>query len=177
MPPGAVSNPVRVPGGYDIVQLQQVRRTGDETDTVLTLREAFAPFATPITSGGVGPDQMVVINKLLHALGGVHSCDDLAAVNASFGNVRPADPGQVNLSDVTPPNFQELLGNLPVGQASKPLVARDGVSAVMVCDRQAEATKLPSDDQIGELIVQRRVDLESQQLLADLRHRSIITRQ
>ncbi len=177
MPAGAVSNPVRVPGGYDIVQLQQVRRTGDETQTVLTLREAFAPFATPITTGGVGPDQMGVINKLLQGLGGVHSCDDMAALNASLGNVRPADPGPVNLSDVTPPNFQELLASLAVGQPSKPLVARDGVSAVMVCARQAEATKLPSDDQVGQLIVQRRVDLESQQLLADLRHRSIITRQ
>ncbi len=175
MPPGAISNPIRVPGGYDIVQLQQVRQTGNQTQTVLTVREVFAPFAAPIESGGVGPGQMGVINKLLQSLGQVHSCDDMAALNATFGNVRPADPGPVNLDDVTPPQFQTLLASLPIAQPSRPLVARDGVSAVMVCGRQQEAAKLPSDDDIAQLIVQRRVDLESQQLLADLRHRSIIT--
>jgi len=106
---------------------------------------------------------------------GAHSCDDVAALNAAYGNVRPADPGPVNLADVTPPAFQQVLGNLAIGQVSEPLVAQDGVSIVMVCSRQAAAQALPSDDDIRELIVERRVELESQQLLDDLRHRSIIT--
>jgi peptidyl-prolyl cis-trans isomerase SurA len=176
MPSGAISNPIRVPGGYDIVQLQEIRRAGAATGVALTLRQAFAPFPAPVSGGQVGPAQVAVINKLVAQGRGAHSCDDIAAINAGYGNVRPADPGPVNLADVTPPQFQAVLANLAIGQVSEPLVAQDGVSVVMVCSRQSVAQSLPSDQDIRNLIVEQRVTLESQQLLDDLRHRSIITR-
>jgi peptidyl-prolyl cis-trans isomerase SurA len=175
MPAGAISNPIRVPGGYDIVELQEVRRVGAATSSVLSLRQVFAPFPEPISGGQVGPAQAAVIQKLVQQVRGAHSCDDMTALNTGYGNVRPADPGPVNLADVTPPQFQQVLANLAIGQASEPLVAQDGVSIVMVCGRQSAAQALPSDDDITNLIVERRVELESQQLLDDLRHRSIIS--
>jgi peptidyl-prolyl cis-trans isomerase SurA len=175
MPNGAISNPVRVPGGYDIVQLQETHAVGSQQQTMLSLRQAFAAYPTPITNGQVGPAQAAVINKLVQSAHSVHSCDDMAALNAQLGNVHPADPGTVNLATVSPPAFQNLLSNLAPGQVSQPLVAQDGVSVVMVCSKQAEAESLPSDDAIAQIIVERRVELESQQLQDDLRHRSIIT--
>jgi peptidyl-prolyl cis-trans isomerase SurA len=175
MPTGAVSNPVRVPGGYEIVQMQGSHQVGTSTDTSLSIRQAFAQYPAPITNGQVGPDQAAVINKLAQAAHGVHSCADMEALNAQFGNVRPADPGPVDLASVTPPAFQAILANLPPGQVSQPLVAQDGVSVVTVCSKSTNAVGLPSDDQIAQVIIERRVELESQQLLDDLRHRSIIT--
>jgi peptidyl-prolyl cis-trans isomerase SurA len=81
----------------------------------------------------------------------------------------------VDLASVTPPAFQTILANLQPGQVSQPLVAQDGVSVVTVCSKSTNAVGLPSDDQIAQVIIERRVELESQQLLDDLRHRSIIT--
>jgi peptidyl-prolyl cis-trans isomerase SurA len=175
MPVGAVSNPVRVPGGYEIVQMQGNHQVGTSTTTTLSIRQAFAAYPEPISNGQVGPDQAAVINKLAQAARGVHSCADMEVLNATFGKVRPADPGPVDLASVTPPAFQQILANLQVGQVSQPLVAQDGVSVVTVCSKQTSAVGLPSDDQITQVIVERRVQLESQQLLDDLRHRSIIT--
>ncbi len=177
MPVGAISNPVRVPGGYDIVQLLATHNVGTEKQTILSIRQAFAQYPQPITNGQVGPVQAAVINKLLQAAHAAHSCPDMEAVNAAFGNVRPADPGPVNLATVTPPAFQTLLGNLAVGQVSQPLVAADGVSVVMICSRQSQAAALPSDDAIAQMIVEHRVELESQQLLDVLHHRAVIIRQ
>jgi peptidyl-prolyl cis-trans isomerase SurA len=174
MPAGAISNPVRVPGGYDIVQLQGVHKFGAEQQTMLSVRQAFARFPTPITNGAVGPVQAAVIGKLEQAANAAHSCTDIAALNASLGSVHPADPGPVNLATVTPPAFQTLLTQLPIGQASRPLVEGDGASVVMICGRTTEAEPLPSDQEIRNIIVARRVELESQQLLDELRHRSII---
>jgi peptidyl-prolyl cis-trans isomerase SurA len=174
MPAGAISNPIRVPGGYEIVQLQETHRVGTSTSTTLNIRQVFAPYPTPIANGQVGPDQAAVITKLMQASRSAHACPDMDALNASFGNVRPADPGQVDLADVNPPQFQQLLATIPIGQVSQPLIAQDGVSVVMVCSRQTQPVGLPSDEQIRELIIDRRVQLESQQLLDDLRHRSII---
>jgi peptidyl-prolyl cis-trans isomerase SurA len=175
MPAGAISNPVRVPGGYDIVQLQGTHKFGADQQTILSVRQAFARFPTPITNGQVGPVQAAAIGKLVQSANAARSCSAIAALNASLGNVHPADPGPVNLATVTPPAFQTLLSQLPVGQASRPLVESDGASVVMVCNRTTEAEPLPSDVEITNIIVERRVELESQQLRDELRHRSIIT--
>jgi peptidyl-prolyl cis-trans isomerase SurA len=175
MPVGAISNPVRVPGGYDIVQLQGVHQIGTEMQTTMTLRQAFASYPQPITNGQVGPAQVGVIEKLVAAGKGAHSCSDMEAINAAFGNVRPADPGPVNLATVSPPQFQAILAGLSVGQVTQPLIAQDGVSIIMLCNKTVAAASLPSDDDIRQVIVQQRVQLESQQLQDDLRHRSIIT--
>ena len=174
MPVGAVSNPIRVPGGYQIVQLQDKHAVGNQMQTVLSIRQAYAPYPSPITNGQVGPAQAAVINQLIAKAKQVHSCDDMTALNATFGNAHPADPGPVNLATVTPAAFQTLLGSLSPGQVSQPLVTREGASVVMVCSRQLQAETLPSDDAIANIIIERRVDMASQQLLDDLRHRSII---
>jgi peptidyl-prolyl cis-trans isomerase SurA len=175
MPIGAISNPVRVPGGYDIVQLHDTHKVGAEQQNMLSVRQAFARFPNPITDGQVGPAQTAVIEKLVHSASAAHSCADIAALNTSLGNVRPGDPGPVNLATVTPPAFQMLLSQLPIGQASRPLIESDGASVVMVCSRTTEAEQLPPDRVISNIIVERRVELESQQLQDELRHRSIIT--
>jgi peptidyl-prolyl cis-trans isomerase SurA len=175
MPVGAISNPVRVPGGYDIVQLEGVHQIGTEMQTMMTLRQAFARYPQPITNGQVGPAQIGVIEKLVAAGKTAHACSDMEAINASYGNIRPADPGPVNLATVSPPQFQSILAGLSVGQVTQPLIAQDGVSIIMLCDKKVAAAALPSDDDIKQVIVQRRVELESQQLQDDLRHQSIIT--
>lgn len=175
MPVGAISDPVRVPGGYDIVQMQGTQQLGTSTETTLSMRQAYVPYPTPITNGQVGPQQAAVITRLVGEGHSVHSCADMEALNNAVGKVRPADPGPVDLANVTPPAFQALLANLPIGQVSQPLVAPDGVSLVIICSRQTSPVGLPSDTDIANAIINQRVQMESQQLLDDLRHRSIIT--
>ena len=174
MPVGAISDPVRVPGGYDIVQLLDTHDIGNSKQTILSLRQAFAPYPT-ITNGQVGPAQVAVINHLIQAAHQAHSCADIAALNAQLGNAQPADPGPVNLATVTPPAFQTILANLTPGQLSQPLVAQNGVSVVMLCSKKQQAESLPSDTDITNIIINRRVEMESHQLLDQLRHQSIIT--
>jgi peptidyl-prolyl cis-trans isomerase SurA len=175
MPVGAISNPIRVPGGYEIVQLQDKHNIGAEKQTMLSIRQVFVPYSAPIANGQIGPAQAATINALVAKTKQAHSCDDMTALNASYGNVRPADPGPVNLATVTPPAFQNILANLNPGQTSVPLVAQDGVSVVMMCSRQQQSAALPSDDMIANIIIERRVTLESQQLLDQLRQRSVIS--
>ncbi|MDE8348500.1 MAG: peptidylprolyl isomerase [Acidocella sp.] len=175
MPVGAVSNPVRVPGGYDIVLMQGTHVVGSTMQTMLSMRQVFAPYPTPITNGQVGPAQAAVISKLVAAAKNAKSCPDMDALNETLGKVHPADPGPVDLASVTPPNFQQMLATLPENKVSPPLVAQDGVTVVMVCSRQTVAAALPSDDQIANVIIDRRVQMESQQLLDSLKHQSVIT--
>ena len=80
----------------------------------------------------------------------------------------------MNLATVTPPAFQQVLANLPIGKLSEPLVQATGVAVVMVCNRSQEKAQLPPDDQIVNMIIDRRVQLESEQMMDQLRHRSVI---
>jgi peptidyl-prolyl cis-trans isomerase SurA len=176
MPTGAISNPIRVPGGYDIVQLLGKQTPNSATDATLTIRQAFFPFPTPIANAALTPAQQAVVEKAAALSHAAKSCADVAAANAAAGNVHPSDPGPVDLAQVTPPAFQAVLAKLtPGGAASQPLLAPDGVSVVMVCTRQTGVAALPSDDTIRNSIIDHRVSLAAQELLDQLRHQAIIT--
>ena len=68
MPAGAISNPVRVPGGYYIVQMQGTHtRVGtDMTTTVISMRQTFVPFSlADYQRRRSGRSQAAVIGKLV----------------------------------------------------------------------------------------------------------------
>ena len=174
MPVGAISNPVPVAGGLSIVQLRGKRQIGNDPATVLTLRQVFLPFATPLNPQAPTAAQQATLQRA-HALGtSIHSCSEMEAANKAAGAVHPSDPGPVQLQNVTPPQFQKLLTDLPLDQASPPLLANDGVTVVMICDRQTKNLGVPTKKQITQQILGHRVELFSQQLLADLHRRANI---
>jgi peptidyl-prolyl cis-trans isomerase SurA len=172
MPVGAISNPVPVAGGLVIVQLRGRQQAGasegDPSDTTLSVRQVFLPFTSPLDQQNPTNQQRQTMVKLHAIQTSVHSCSDMEAANRATGAIKPADPGPVNLAQVTPPQFQALLERLPVGQASPPLLAQNGVTLVMICSRSAAATALPSRPQIAEQLFNSRVGLAAQQMLDQL---------
>ncbi len=176
MPTGAISDPVRVPGGYEIVSLLGTRKFGEVPTTILHVNQVFLKFPTPFNGGQPDAGQIAVLNRAGALRGTLHDCAAVAAANQAAGSVRPTSPGPVDLSTVQPAAFQQLLGSLPIGQASQPLVSHNGVALVMVCSRVQKTTGLPGLNRIGSDLIQRRVSLESRQLMDTLHREAIITR-
>ncbi len=174
MPIGAISNPIRVPGGYEIVQLEDKHDEGNQLQTILDMRQAYGQYPQPVTGSQLGPVQVNFITKFMAKAQSAKSCSDVEALNAAYGNIHPANPGPVNLATITPPAFQQILSQLPLNTLSRPLVEAAGVSVVMVCGRTQEKAQLPPDNQIANMIIDRRVQLESEQMMDQLRHRSVI---
>jgi peptidyl-prolyl cis-trans isomerase SurA len=172
MPVGAISNPVPVAGGLVIVQLRGRGGAGATQDqsggVVLNVRQVFLPFTAPLNQQNPTDQQRQTMLKVHAIQTSAHSCSDMEAANRAAGTVKPADPGPVNLAQVTPPQFQALLERLPVGQASPPLLAQNGVTLVMICGRNAQAASLPSRDEIAEQLFNSRVGLAAQQTLDEL---------
>ena len=138
MPAGAVSNPVRVPGGISIVSLQAKREIGNQVGTVVTLRQAFMPFTVPLTDPQNPTDQQRQALLKARSLGTtVHGCDQMEAV-AKVNNAanRPSDPGEVRVEGVNPPAFRQLLETIPIGKPTEPLISRDGIAVITVCTRE-----------------------------------------
>lgn len=174
MPIGAISNPIRVPGGYEIVQLIAKHDVGNQMQTILDMRQAYGQYPQPVSGGQLGPVQVNFITAFMGKAQSIKSCDGITALNAAYGNVRPANPGPVNLATVTPPAFQQVLSNLPLDTISRPLVESAGVSVVMICSRTQEKAQLPSDSDITNMIIGQRVELEAELMMDQLRHRSVI---
>ena len=63
MPVGAISNPVKVPGGFSIVTLQGKREIGREMGTVLSLRQVFLPFTSALNPQAPTEQQKQALEK------------------------------------------------------------------------------------------------------------------
>ncbi len=173
MPVGAVSNPVRVAGGYDIVTLQEKRLVGSDLATVLTLRQAFYPFASQLDPQNPTPEQRRALLDGQALSKSAHSCRDIEAANQAAGAKRATDPGPVRLDRLNGP-MQSLLGGLAVGEASKALVTSDGILVVMVCAKDQKNMAAMTHEDIANQLLEERVELASRQLQQDLKRRALI---
>ncbi len=174
MPVGAVSNPIRVPGGLDIVTLIDKRVAGQDMETVLDARQVFLPFASPLNPNAPTAAQVALLARAHRIASRVTSCAQMEQEAVRVHSPRPADPGPIDLAHVQPPAFQQMLASLPVGKPSKPLVAPDGIAVLIICSRTQKNVAELTPQQISLQILEQRVDLLSRQLQQDLRSQADI---
>jgi peptidyl-prolyl cis-trans isomerase SurA len=176
MPVGAVSNPVRVPGGFSIVALQAKREIGNDMATVVTLRQAFLAFTAPLTDPQNPTDQQrQALAKAKSIQASVHGCDQMeATAKAINGTNRPIDPGEVNVGGVNPPAFRQLLETIPLGKPTEPLISRDGIAVIAVCTRQQKNLGEITATEIQHRLVEERVEMLSRQTTRDLHRKASI---
>ncbi|MGE0415323.1 MAG: peptidylprolyl isomerase [Acetobacteraceae bacterium] len=174
MPPGAISNPVRVPGGFSIVTLLGKREIGRQMATALSLRQVFLPFTQPLNPQAPTEQQRQTLEKAKGISASAHSCEQMDELAKANNSPRPADPGETRLEGVNPPQFRQMLATIPIGKATQPLVSQDGIAVLMVCSREEKNMGTVSKQDIQRYLVNERVELLSRQLLRDLRRQSTI---
>jgi peptidyl-prolyl cis-trans isomerase SurA len=176
MPVGAVSNPVKVPGGFDIVTLQGKREVGRDMGTFISLRQVFLPFAETLDPQHPTEQQRAALEKARGIANSVKSCAQMEQVAKANPSVRPVDPGDVRLETVNPQAFRDLLTRLPVGEASQPLVASDGIAVVIMCSKEQKNAAIQTKEDVRRRLVTDRVETASRQLMRDLRRKAMIQR-
>jgi peptidyl-prolyl cis-trans isomerase SurA len=174
MPAGAISNPIRVPGGISIVTLRGNRVIGTDNATVATVRQAFLPFASPLNPAQPTEAQRAVLERARLVSVGAKSCEDVEKANTAAGGGRPADPGELRVDAIPNGPLRELIGGLPVGRASQPLIADDGIAVIMVCARETKNLGVPPARELGQRILGERVELTGRQLMRELQRRAVI---
>ena len=174
MPDGAVSNPIRVPGGISIVTLRGKREVGRDMATIVSLRQVFLPFSTPLNPAAPTEQQKQQLAAAQNVAKTVHSCEGMEAAAKTTGSSRPADPGEVRQETLAGP-MRALLAGLQPDQVSKPLISTDGIGLIMVCSKDQKNVAEGGDKQeISARLLNERVELVSRQLVRDLRRRAII---
>jgi len=176
MPVGAVSSAVRVPGGFSIVSLQAKREIGNQVSTVVTLRQAFVAFATPLADPQHPTDQQrTALAKARAIESSVHGCDQMeATAKANNTPNHPVDPGEVRVDGVNPPAFRQLLETIPLGKPTEPLISRDGIAVIAVCTREQKNVGEITPQDIQHRLVEERIEMLSRQTMRDLRRKATI---
>ena len=176
MPVGAISNPVRVPGGFVIVTVHAKREIGRDMATVISVRQAFFPFATNLDPAHPTEQQQAVLARSQALSHDAKTCADVEAAAKAMNSPRPPDPGELRLEAISSAPMRQILSNLPVGRASAPLVAPDGIMVVMICNKEQRNVAEATREEIVAQIQQERVELAARQLLSELRRRGVIER-
>ena len=174
MPVGAVSNPVKVPGGISIVNLQGKREIGRDVGTAVSLRQVFFPFSSPLNPQAPTDQQKQALEKARGVSASVHSCDQMEQAAKANNSPRPADPGEIKLEGVNPPAFRQILAILPPDRATQPMVTSDGIAVMIVCSREEKNMAQQSKQEVQAQLFNERVELLSRQLLANLRRHATI---
>jgi peptidyl-prolyl cis-trans isomerase SurA len=174
MPVGAVSNPVKVPGGFSIVTLQGKREIGRELGTALSMRQVFLPFTAALNPQAPTDQQKQALEKARGISASVHSCEQMEQAAKANNSPRPADPGEVRLESINPPAFRQMLATLPPDRATQPVVTSDGIAVLIVCSREQKNLATQSKQEVQAQLINERVELLSRQLLANIRRHANI---
>jgi peptidyl-prolyl cis-trans isomerase SurA len=174
MPPGAIASPIRVPGGFQIVTLRQRREVGRDEATVLSLRQAFFPFAGQLNPDAPTAQQIAVVERARALSASARSCEAIEAAARASGSDRPSDPGPVRLETMQPPQLRAMVAGLTPGRASQAIIAPDGVAVLMVCSRESRNLAEPTPEIARQTITRDRAELLSRQLQREIRRRAQI---
>jgi peptidyl-prolyl cis-trans isomerase SurA len=170
---GAISNPITVPGGFLIVTLLGKRTVGKEIGHVISARQVFLPFDTLLDPQHITPQQQATLEKALRLAQSANNCADMERLNKAEGEKRPSDPGELPLERLNP-QMQAVLANLPLNKVSRPMVSRDGIDLLMVCDKKEKNFSNRSPSEIADQLMNERVEQAARQLDSDLHRRAII---
>jgi peptidyl-prolyl cis-trans isomerase SurA len=69
--------------------------------------------------------------------------------------------------------MRNVIGGLPIGQVSQPIVQKNGVGVIMVCGKST-AGGGSTREEIAESLIRQRLDTVSRRYLRDLRRNSYV---
>ena len=171
MPVGSISNPIANSGGFSIIALADTRRLGvvDPRDAQLSLMQISMNLPAG-TTPAQAEQRAQQLGQATQAMGGCgHAADTAHTIGAEL-----VSNDQVRVRDL-PPQLQQMLLGLGVGQATTPFGSAERVSVLVLCGRDdPPAAALPSFDVIMERLNDERVGRRAQRYLRDLRRDAVI---
>ncbi|MBV2148690.1 peptidylprolyl isomerase [Sphingobium sp. AS12] len=169
---GQIAGPIEVAGGVSLIYVMDKRKvlTADPRDSLLSLKQLSVLFP----QGTTKEQASAKAASFAAAIKEIKGCGQANEVGAKIG-ADVVDNDNVKLRDL-PPQLQEILLNLQVGEATPPFGSiTDGVRVLIVCGRDDPASaNAPNPEQIMAQLEEERVNKRARIYLRDLRRDAII---
>lgn len=171
MPVGAISDPIQVSGGFSVVALTDSRQvlTANPRDAQLSLMQLSIDLPAGTTEA-VARERAQRLGMATQAMGG---CGGAAQAATSVGAELVSNDNVVVRE--LPPQLQEMLLGMGVGQATQPFGSNQRVSVLVLCGRDdPEMAAMPTASTVAERVEDERMQRQAQRHLRDLRRDAVI---
>ena len=169
---GQLAGPIPVPGGISVIYVMDKRKvlTADPRDSLLSLKQlsiSFPPGTTKEQASAKAASFAAQIKT-------IKGCGQANELGGKIG-ADVVDNDNVKVRDL-PPQLQDILLGLQVGEATPPFGSvNDGVRVLVVCGRdEASSAAAPNPEQIMAQLEEERVNKRARIYLRDLRRDAII---
>jgi peptidyl-prolyl cis-trans isomerase SurA len=170
MRPGELSQPIRAAGGYYLLLVVD-RRSGaaaSEDDTVLHIVQVVFPLPPQASEEARRAAMAQAENVRTEA----KSCDDMLRIGKTEAP-RLSSQGDLRLSQIAPA-MRNVVLRLGIGQPSQPIMQKNGVGVIMVCNRTQPKALVPTREAVAESLMRDRLDMLAQRYLRDLRRAAFV---
>ncbi|MGQ9368891.1 peptidylprolyl isomerase [Azospirillum sp. A39] len=204
---GQMSPPVRSAGGYHLLLLRDRRAVGaGATEMELNpppppqpvepprpdLKRATVDLKQIVLMAPTPADAKATAKQAEAMRKGLKGCAAFDAKAKAVGNAASGDMGTMRVRDM-PPQLQQLVVNIPLGEPSPVLTSPGGAIILMVCKRdvpmiapkpqaapppppkvQAQPARMPTREEIQQDLIGERAELLSRRYLRDLRRAAFV---
>jgi peptidyl-prolyl cis-trans isomerase SurA len=169
---GQIAGPVQVPGGFDIIFLQDKRQvlTADPRDSLLSLKQVSIDF----TPGMTEEQKQQRANQLAAGAKELKGCGAVSDLAARI-KAEVVENDGIPARDL-PPQLQSLVLGLSIGEATPVFgLAQEGVRIFVLCGRDdpVDAAQ-PKFETIQSQLEDERVNKRARTYLRDLRRDAVI---
>jgi peptidyl-prolyl cis-trans isomerase SurA len=173
MRPGELSPPIRTGAGYYLLLVVD-RRAGlaaGPEGTQLHLVQIVFPLAAQASEAM----RRATILEAQSAKATAKNCEELLKIGKEKGSAQLSSEGRLRVEQIAPAMRNIVLGLEP-GQASQPIVQKNGVGVIMVCDKAtaSSAPTVPSRDDVAESLMRQRLDTLARRYMRDLRRTAFV---
>jgi peptidyl-prolyl cis-trans isomerase SurA len=166
MRPGELSPPLRAPGGYYLLLVLDRRGVGgapSEEATMLHIVQVVFPLSAQASEQA----RRAALAQAESVRGEAKNCDDMLRIGKTEAP-QLSSQGDLRLDQIAPGMRSMILG-LAIGQPSQPILQKNGVGVIMVCNKAQPKPVVPTRDDVAESLMRERLDIQAQRYLRDLR--------
>jgi len=174
MRPGELSQPIRTAAGYYLLLVLDRRagRSGGGGGEEAVLHLVQVVFPVPQQGGEAA--RRAAIAEAQNTKATAKNCEEMLKIGKEKGSPQLSSEGQLRVNQVAPALRNIVLG-LQVGQASQPIIQKNGVGVIMVCDKStAGPAALPSRDEVAETLLRQRAETLARRYMRDLRRTAFV---
>jgi peptidyl-prolyl cis-trans isomerase SurA len=169
---GELSQPIRTGGGFYLMLVVD-RRTGTTGSGTQEAVYDIVQVVFPLPARATEAMRRTAVGEAQSVRNAGKDCPSLLKIGKEKAPQLSSE-GRLRASDLTG-EMRNVVNRLPIGQASPPIVQKNGVGVIMVCSKTDPTNgKGPTREEISESIVRQRLDGVARRYLRDLRRTSYV---
>lgn len=172
MRPGELSPPIRTGAGYYLLLVLD-RRSGRSSpnaeDTLLHLVQVVFPVPQQASEA----QRRAALAEAQNTRNSAKNCAEMLKIGKEKGSAQLSSEGRLRIGQLAPA-VRTIVSGLQVGQASQPIVQRNGVGVIMVCDKTVPDSTLPSRNEVADQLSRQRAENLARRYMRDLRRAAFV---